>query len=201
MVTDTIMVYSSGSGMSEAMDTAERFGLYHKLSSNDSNVMRLLTEELLGMVKGITGNFEGEFWLESDENEYRIHLKADTYMDKEKKKELMSLSASGKNETSVGFWKMLGKAVGNLLLGSEDDDAMAAGPVFYGGMGSRDVDALSTMEYEWSLINYRKEMAENEEEDAENWDELEKSVVMKLADDVRVGIRGDIAELTIVKKF
>ena len=35
----------------------------------------------------------------------------------------------------------------------------------------------------------------------EAWDELEKSVVKNIADDVRVAIRGGFVELTILKKL
>ena len=35
----------------------------------------------------------------------------------------------------------------------------------------------------------------------EAWDELEKSVVAKVADDVKVAIRGRTVEMTIVKKL
>ena len=36
---------------------------------------------------------------------------------------------------------------------------------------------------------------------AEDWDELEKSVVANLADDVRIGIAGQDVEMVISKKF
>ena len=39
------------------------------------------------------------------------------------------------------------------------------------------------------------------EEMEEAWDQLEKSIVANVADDVRVGVRGDIVELTISRHF
>ena len=39
------------------------------------------------------------------------------------------------------------------------------------------------------------------EEQAEAWDELEKSVIASVADDVIVGVKGKQANITIVKKF
>ena len=39
------------------------------------------------------------------------------------------------------------------------------------------------------------------EEKAEAWDELEKSVISSIADDVIVGVKGKCAEIVIVKKF
>ena len=38
-------------------------------------------------------------------------------------------------------------------------------------------------------------------EAAEAWDELEKSVVSNVADDVKIGIKGFQTEITIIKKL
>ena len=35
----------------------------------------------------------------------------------------------------------------------------------------------------------------------ENWDELEKSIIANLADDVIVGVKGKEATIAVVKKF
>jgi hypothetical protein len=42
---------------------------------------------------------------------------------------------------------------------------------------------------------------ERASEPDENWDELERSVVANLADDVRIGIKGRDVEITIIKRF
>ena len=38
-------------------------------------------------------------------------------------------------------------------------------------------------------------------EDSGDWDQLEKSIVAKLADDVIVGVRGKKVEIIIIKEF
>ena len=55
----------------------------------------------------------------------------------------------------------------------------------------------------WSMQKMRDEaeQAEGEPEAEEVKDELEKSIVARLADDIRVGIRGDKAEVVIEKVF
>ncbi|MBR5421417.1 MAG: hypothetical protein IK115_09745 [Lachnospiraceae bacterium] len=196
MNTDHIRVYSDGGGKIEAMDAAERFALYHRLEARDANCIRLLAEELLGMVSGIIGHFEGDFWLESEGDEFRIRLRADTYMDKNIRKELMSLSTSGKNESSISFLGMLGRMLGHMILDEGAGEEMT-GPAFYGAMGAPTADALSASDYEWSYLAWKSDSSQK----TEDWDELEKSIIIKLADDVRVGVRGDTAELTIVKRI
>jgi hypothetical protein len=53
--------------------------------------------------------------------------------------------------------------------------------------------------YLWSLEEYRNSV--KQEEQAEAWDELERSVIASVADDVTVGVKGRQAQIVIVKKF
>ena len=53
--------------------------------------------------------------------------------------------------------------------------------------------------YLWRLEQYRKSVKKDGQ--AEAWDELEKSVVASVADDVIVGVKGRQANIIIVKKF
>ena len=52
----------------------------------------------------------------------------------------------------------------------------------------------------WSLSNYYFTVKKNDN-DLENWDELEKSIIANLTDDVTVGINGDNVEMVISKKW
>ena len=52
----------------------------------------------------------------------------------------------------------------------------------------------------WSLSQYQTAVKENESS-LENWDELEKSIIANLADDVTVGVKGDNVEMIIKKKW
>ena len=74
----------------------------------------------------------------------------------------------------------------------------------FGTLGMREVDALSNMNFEWSYLQYKEGLEENKAENdaaGEAWDELEKSIVGNIADDVRVSVRGDVVELVITKAF
>ena len=56
----------------------------------------------------------------------------------------------------------------------------------------------------WTLDNYRASVEDEKgtgEEADEDWDELEKSVVANLADDVRIGIQGKHVTVDVIKKF
>ena len=52
--------------------------------------------------------------------------------------------------------------------------------------------------YSWSLNKYRDVVKKENQED---WDELEKSIIANLADDIIVGVKGKQANIVVVKKF
>jgi hypothetical protein len=73
----------------------------------------------------------------------------------------------------------------------------------YGAMGGEDPMMLQSM-YTWSLQKYRDSVEEAKEDSeiaAEAWDELEKSIIANIADDVQVGIMKDTVELIVYKSF
>ena len=53
--------------------------------------------------------------------------------------------------------------------------------------------------YVWSLEQYKVSVKQDEQ--PEEWDELEKSIIASVADDVFVGVKGSVADIVIVKKF
>ncbi|MCR5236809.1 MAG: hypothetical protein K6E34_06370 [Lachnospiraceae bacterium] len=206
MTTEQVYVKNDGEGLDKALILAENFAKTVELSTRNSIHLRLLTEEVLGMVHAITGEFKAVFWLEGDAKECRILLKADTLMDSTKRKELISASSSGKNEAAKGI---MGKIRELVEVGMENFDEIGqlqmqygVNPMAYGNMGL-DSEAMSQAMLTWSLKQYRESLSEESSEEyyEEAWDELEKSVVANLADDVRVGIRNDKLQMTVFKKF
>ena len=56
----------------------------------------------------------------------------------------------------------------------------------------------------WSLSRYKTSVTEDRDtkkEAEEAWDELEKSIIANIADDVIVGIKDNYVTLTVVKKL
>ena len=49
----------------------------------------------------------------------------------------------------------------------------------------------------WKLSDYKNNV--NVKNNTEDWDELEKSIIANLADDVSVGIKGDDVELIVTR--
>ncbi len=193
MKTDVITVSSRGAQVDAALRQAEKTAAYKGLSPKAALHLRLLTEEMMGMMRSIAGDVEGKFWIEDKDGLYELHLKARVSMDEEKREKLLSAATSGKNEAAKGI---MGK-IRSFFEPAEDNAlvytyTMADGPEGLVDMG-------------WSMLAYREQleqyMEEKREGAAEEWDELEKSVVSHVADDVKVSIRGQEAELIIYKKM
>ena len=59
-------------------------------------------------------------------------------------------------------------------------------------------------DWQWTLSCYRDNLSamnREKQEAAESWDELEKSVVKNVADDVKISIKGWQTEMVIIKKM
>ena len=52
--------------------------------------------------------------------------------------------------------------------------------------------------YYWTLAQYKTTATQKNEKE---WDEIEKSVILSIADDVIVGVKGTKADITIIKNF
>ena len=121
-------------------------------------------------------------------------------MTSEKREQLLSASTSGKNESARG---LMGWVRDFFDRGTDEDVALFATPMLSPGM----MESTSTpaLDWEWSMLRYedylQNGIANHSREAQEAWDELEKSVVVHVADEVRVSIRGRRAAMTIFKKL
>lgn len=199
MRTDTIDVSGKQSAVEKALREAETVATYKKLSPKGALHLRLLTEELMGLMRSITGETQGTFWIEDDQGVYQLHLKTETRMSSVKRSKLLSSSTSGKNEAARGLMGRLR----DMFDQDSDSDMLALSPMMSEGFYEH--STASMVDLEWSMMRYRSELEphylRNEAEAIEAWDELEKSVVAHVADEIKVFIRGDRVEIVIYKEL
>ena len=200
MITDKIVVSSKGNQMESALRQAEKVAAYKELGEKQTMHLRLLTEEMMGMMRSITGEPRGVFWIEDDgDDTYQLHLKVDTRMDSEKRDQLLAASTSGKNESAKGF---MGRLRDFFDRSGDADVVTYSNPLFMSG--AMEYSSTPALDWEWSMSKYETELASRIQEDEsarEAWDELEKSVVHNIADEVKVSIKGQSAEMIIFKKL
>ena len=184
----------------------EKVTTYNALEDKKALRIRLLAEELCGMLPGLVENFSGEFWAENEGDNYELHveLKADD-MSIDLRDELISVSKSGKNAAAKGVMgKIRAVAETMLLVASDPTLSVPCGEFYdyYGyNMSVGYIDPTIAVEtgyiYSWSLFNYKTAVEEKKDEYAE----LERSIVAKLADDIIVGVRGKNVEIVVKKSF
>jgi hypothetical protein len=177
---------------------SEKVAAYNELTHKQSLQLRLLCEEIDGMLPNIVDDFDGELYIDFENGVCKIHVSIQIpELDTVKKEELISIAKNKKNSAAIGIVGKIRDAVEDFFLDKEKMEAMAlsTGSVGLGTGYSEGVDFA----YLWRLEEYRSSV--NKEKEREAWDELEKSVIASAADDVIVGVKGRCAEIVIVKSF
>ena len=205
MKTDVIEISPQGKGMAEALRQTEKAAAWRDLSSKEGVRLRLLSEEMMGMLRTIVGGGLCHFWIESEGKSFTLHLTTDVRMNADMREELLETTTSGKNEAVQGFMSR----VRDILTRVTEPDGVGVSPLEYGfsyvDVTSFDDASLGVtthgMTYGWSMKAYKSAVAEHREEEQDKWDELEKSITARLADEIRIFIRGNAVELVIEKAF
>lgn len=204
MKTESIKIDSELRGHDQAMKTARKFSSYNELSGKDAMHIRLLTEETVSMVHGILEDFTGDLWLESEKTKKglvcRICLSAEKQANKVQEAHILSVSTSGKNESARGVMGKIREIFRRSLQADSDADEekmrCMADAWMDGGIPGADYTP-SDSKY-WSLQLYKKTLSGGK---TEEWDELEKSIVANLADDVKVWLYPDSTMIIVEKLF
>ena len=201
MKTEIITISNSGAGMKEALTMTETLGNEKGLDKKPVLHLRLLSEELFGLLRGIAGNVKADYWIESEDKNFALHMKSDINMTEEAKKQLLAVSSSGKNAAAKGFMGKIKVMIADfLLISSEFMPYAVMNTASAYPMGSV-INATSTV---WSMADYKadvKSHINDSKEASEAWDELEKSIVASIADEVKVKIVGKNVEIVVYKAF
>lgn len=176
---------------------SEKVAVYNELTNKQTLQLRLICEEIDGMLPNIIDDFNGDLWIEFEDGlcKVNISLEFDEFLP-EKKEELVAVAKNKKNAAAVGIVGKIRSAVENIFL---PNDAV----VYDMAIDSRYymTEYYNVTEYAclWSLQHYKNIVLKDEKSEA--WDELEKSVIASVADDIIVGVKGKLANIVIIKKF
>lgn len=182
--------------LDEILQESERVAEYNGLSHKETLQLRLLCEEIDGMLPNIIDDFDGELWIDFEGGVCKVNVSIKIpEFNTEKKEALIGIANNKKNSAAVGIVGKIRDAIENFFLDEDGKDAWASGTFGFGIGCSEDVD----YSHLWRLEEYRKSV--KKEEQTEAWDELEKSVIAAVADDVIVGVKGKCAEVVIIKSF
>lgn len=199
MKSNICAIKKGGFGLEAILTEVEKVAVYNGLNKKETLRLRLLAEELTGMLPELIENYDGSFWMQNDENKYELHIEllVDS-LSKEKKQALIDVSAKKKNAAASGFMGRIRDIAENMLLYSEGPSLNCFyAPEFLHGYASSGI----SYSYAWTMIHYINQQKEIKANNEAEWDQLEKSIVAKLADDVIVGVKGQKVEIIIKKEF
>lgn len=176
---------------------SEKIAAANNLGEKQTLQLRLLCEEVDGMLPKILGEFDGDFWIEFEDGICKLNALIEfKEFTVEKKAELISVATNKKNAAVKGLVDKIWVAIMDFFLeeGTYDTSEMPATTHY---IPTEDWGGVVYYRL-WGLEQYKSTI---KQEDEEAWDELEKSIIASIADDVIVGVRGKKASIVIVKKF
>lgn len=179
MKSDTIMIDNQGTGFEAAVEETKKVAQFRGIDHKGAVQLQLMTEEMLSLIHSVTGEVQAAFWLETEGNAFDLCLTTKTLMDSEKRYMLLESASSRKNEAAHSF---LGK------LRDAFEEAMSAD--------------ISQAQYQY------REVPDDAINDIYNrciddpeWDRYEQSILLRLADNVKISIKGNLVKMTVSKKF
>ena len=194
MKTDVFELTQDVQELEKMLSETEKAAVYSGLDKKQSIRLRLLAEELIGMLPELLEYIKGQFWIESKGKAFELHISAtldDMFAaDREK---LLSISTSGENAAAKGVMGKIRSAFEIML-----KEYVTTPPVYYNEFYSMGLVPDPMYYYSiWSLEQYKEAAKAN----LDAWDELEKSIIANLADDVMVGIKGKQVDIIVKKNF
>ncbi len=180
------------------LQESENIANYNGLNQNQTLQLRLLCEEIDGMLPNIIGDFDGDFWIEFENGICKMNISIDLIdFTVEKKKELINVATNKKNAAAKGLVGKIRSAIEDFFLneGNYEPYDMADSCYYFPSELGPGVNYFHV----WGLEQYRNTITQ--EDNKEEWDELEKSIITSIADDVIVGVKGKKANIVIIKKF
>ena len=200
--TTTMKISSREIGMQDALAVTEKLAVDSGLTKKQIMHLRLLAEELFGMLRSIAGDVEADYWLEYRDKSFELHMKSEIKLTEEMRRQLISASSSGENAAARGFMGKLRVMIAeNLFYSIPGSSLLSLGMM---SMASPSAQAAGGSAYMWSMEKYKESVEKEKDENAEAseaWDELEKSIVANIADEVSVRILGHNVDMTVSKAF
>lgn len=184
---------------SDANDIMKEFAEKNGISGRDFYHLGLLTEEALGMANQILHVYDGELWVESTAAGYEIVLEA-AVRGKDGGK---AFSAAPPEGFMAKIAEMLNCSYVFENAG-EMPESLADMLPDYMSYGIREEQDAQAWAGRWSLSAYRENLRNRQKDNPKAepaLDELEKSIVAHLADDVTIGIHGHRVRLVISKNI
>lgn len=191
MQSNVIKITREAEALEKILTETQKTAVYAELDGKQTLRSRLIAEELMGMLKELSENFDGDFWIEQENLSFKFvtQLYLNETMDKQTKDKFIDISSDKKNAAAKGIMGKIRDVVENLLYPNN--------AVYSSNFISYQLETAVLLNDTWTLSRYKDAQKANDEP----WDELEKSIIANLADDVIVSVKGNKVEIIIMKDF
>ena len=191
MQTNIVKITRNNANLSKILDEAQKTAVYAELDAKQTLRVALIAEELVGMLNELSENFEGTFYIEANNRSFKFvtQISLNENMDKQTKRKFIDISSEKKNASAKGIMGKIRDVVENMLY--PENALYSSNFVAY------QLETAVLLDDTWTLNRYKDSQRENKEA----WDELEKSIIANLADDVIVSVKGTNVEIVIMKTF
>ena len=194
MKSNEIKLSNSLSCAVEALQMVEATAGAAGLDREQTNILRLLTEEMISMTTDILRACQGTLWLECEHGDCALHLNAAAPMEEDAKAAFIAASREKVNAPIKGLKNKIRALFAGLLIYQEYPDYyMSVCSSFGGGTPMYNISPV------WSLAEYGR--GRSSEEKAAELEGVEKSILLGFADDVIVSVRNNWVDLTVKKQF
>ncbi len=195
MKSNEIALSNSLSCAVNALQEVERASEQAGLNREQTNILRLLTEEMISMTTDILKACRGTLWLECECGDCALHLNAMAPMEEDAKAAFIAASKEKINTPVKGLKNKISALFAGLLIYQEYPDYYISVCNSFGG----GVPLMQTSSQVWSLAEYGRRRTQ--EEKFAEMEGVEKSILLGFADDVIVSVRNNWVDLTVKKHF
>ena len=191
MKSSIIKISKDNDNLNNILFETQKTARYADLDAKQTIRARLIAEEFIGMLKELSQDFDGDFWIENQDLAFTFtaQLYINENMDKQTKRKFINVSTDKKNAAAKGIMGKIRDVVENMLY---PENALYSSTFI-----SYQLENAVLLDDQWTLNRYKDSQRNNQEP----WDELEKSIIANLADDVSVAVKGKNVEIVITKKF
>ena len=208
MKTEIMTITSQEAQLRKALDITEDLGRKTGLDQRGKLHLRLLAEELIGLMRGVTDQASAEYWIEQDGGQYVLHLATDVKLNRKMREQILAVSSTGENAAAKGFMGKLKDMVAAAFLPDEHGvtllSGFSLGLMSMASNSSPQAQQASVNTLNWSMQKYKEAIEADGSGSAdieEKKYELEHSIVASIADEVTVSVQGSHVEIQIYKAF
>jgi len=174
-----------------ALNEVDGFSRHQGLGARQSENLRLIGEELLGMTGGLLTVDNGRFWIEYEGGVYTVNLAAESIVGGSAKK---ILESAGHNKEYAGIGGLFKKALDTMTELFRDSGATGFSEEVDAALAG--IDYSSNEALSWSLERYSESVERDEK--AEAWDKLELSVLKKYSQDIIISYRNNRVDIKVI---